>query len=108
MKYLELIEKAMKGRKIFPLAQEWGMNDMTLRRYVTGERMPDFDTALRMVKEAGLSKEEGFEILAEEERRRQIAKLKKQQGFVQIPYLFIVGGGGIVAFLSILCQIRYS
>jgi hypothetical protein len=110
MDYEELIAKAMKGRKTYPLAQAWGMNDMTLRRYVTGERLPDYDTALKLVNEAGITKEEGFEILAAEHRRREVIKqmMKKQQGFVQTGILFTLGEGLFVAILSILCQMDDS
>lgn len=107
MEYKELIEKAMRGRKTLPVSKEWGVNNMTLTRYISGERLPDYDTALKLVTAAGITKEEGFEILAAEERRRQVAKLKlKQQGgFVQMSTLPLFLGIS-VAILSILCQMR--
>lgn len=109
MNYAELIDKAMKGRAVLAVAREWGINNVTLTRYVKGERMPDFDTALKMIKEAGLGTAEGFEMLAEEERSRKARnfRLVKQNGFAQIAILPLISGAGIV-ILSILCQIQDS
>ena len=107
MDYRELIEKVLKGRSVNATAKALGIPQPTLSRYVSGERIPDYEYGFTLVKEAGIGLAEGFEALAEAERNYKISKSKKQHGFVQIPYLFIVGGGGIVAFLSILCQIGY-
>lgn len=97
MNYTELIEKAMSGRKTKHVADEWGINNMTLGRYVSGQRMPDHYTALRLVKAAGISTEEGFEILAAEERRRQVAKIKKEEGFASPMLLVGIGIAGAIA-----------
>jgi predicted transcriptional regulator len=105
MNYEELIAKALNGRSVNSMAKQWGVNQPTLDRYVKGQTMPSYDIALKIINEAGIDISEGMTVLAEEERNRRSRnfKLTKQQGFVQMPYLFIVGGGAFVAILSILC-----
>ena len=68
MDYAELIAKAIKGRPTLAMSKLWGIPNQTLVRYVKGERMPDFDTAMKMVKEAGVDPAQAFEALAAEER----------------------------------------
>ena len=71
MNYSELIEKAMKGRSVNALAKSWDMEQKTLSRYVKGERMPDFDLALKLVEEAGVDPAEAFRTLAEEAKNHR-------------------------------------
>jgi hypothetical protein len=107
MEYNELIERVLKGRSVNATAKAIGIPQQTLDKYVKAERMPDFDTGMTLIQEAGVSKDEGFETLAVATRRHKVVTLKKQQGFVQTGLLFTLGQGTIVAILSILCQIRY-
>jgi hypothetical protein len=108
MEYQELIAKALNGRSVNSMARQWGVAQPTLDRYVKGYALPNYDLALKIVKEAGIDPAEGFEILAKQERQHRVKnfKLKAQDGFVQTDLLFILGGGWIVAILSILCQMR--
>lgn len=102
MNYQELIAKALKGRPVMTMAKAWGVNNVTLTRYVKGERLPDFDTALKMAKEAGVDPGEAFETLATAERMHKAKQFKLQSGFVQIQHIALLAGTSLVA-LSILC-----
>jgi predicted transcriptional regulator len=106
MNYEELIAKVLKGRSVNAAAKEIGIPQPTLSRYVKAERIPDCDIGLLLVEEAGIDPIEGFKTLAEATKNYKIASMKKQQGFVQPDLLFTLGGGVVVAFLSILCQMR--
>lgn len=81
MDYQELIEKAIRGRSVNAMAKVWGLNQPTLRRYVNGERLPDFDTALKIAREAGVEPGEAFEVLAAEERNHKSKNFRLQMGF---------------------------
>jgi hypothetical protein len=107
MNYDELIAKALNGRSVNSTARAWGLPQPTLDRYVKGVSLPDYDLAEKIFADAGVDDGTGFKVLAEEARNRKARtfKLKKQDGFVQTDLLFILGGGWIVAVLSILCQI---
>lgn len=96
MNYSELIAKAIKGRKIAAVAKEWGVNQMTLGRYVSGERLPDFDTALKIANEAGVAPGDAFETLAAEQRMHKSRQFRLQSGFVQTTYPLIVAGATVL------------
>lgn len=107
MNYQELIAMALKGRSVNSMARTWGVPQPTLARWIKGDRLPDYDVALKIVKEAGVDPAEGFEILANAERAHKVKGFQLQAGFVQIGILPFVGGAGIV-ILSILCQMEDS
>ena len=77
------------------MSKIWGVPQKTLDRYVKGERMPDYDTALKMAKEAGVAPEEAFETLAAEERIHKSKQFKLQSGFVQTDLLLFLATAGI-------------
>lgn len=104
MKYDEMIEKALNGKSVNAMSKAWGIPQVTLNRYVRGERLPDYDTALKMAKAAGLEPGIAFEVLAEEERRKKARQFRLQSGFVQTDLLLIVATLGLAAVLFILCQ----
>ena len=106
MNYQELIEKALKGRSTYAMSKHWGIGQMTLSRYIKGERLPDYDTALKIAKEAGIEPGDAFETLAAEERMRKARQLSAQSGFVQTDLLLIVATCGLAALYFILCQIQ--
>lgn len=106
MNYSELIAKALKGRSTYAMSKQWGIGQMTLSRYVKGERLPDYDTALKIAKEAGIPPGDAFETLAEEERIRKARQLRLQSGFVQTDLLLIVATCGLAAVFFILCQMN--
>jgi transcriptional regulator with XRE-family HTH domain len=74
MTYEELIAKALKGRSRNAAAQAWGMPQKTLDRYAKGERMPDYQTALIIAKEAGVDPGEVMKICAAEEAKKKTRK----------------------------------
>jgi hypothetical protein len=71
MSYAELIAKALKGRSVNQAAKDWHLQQVTLNRYVRGNRLPDYSTALVMAKEAGMDESEVFRMLADEEMKRK-------------------------------------
>lgn len=83
MNYGELIARALNGRSVNSMAKAWGVRQPTLDRYVKGHALPDYDLALKIVKEAGVSVAEGFEVLADEDRNRKIRNFKLQSGFAK-------------------------
>ena len=70
MSYLELIQKALKGRSVNKTAKEWGIAQKTLEQYTKG-RMPSFEVAKIMAEEAGIDLAEAFVMLANEEQNRK-------------------------------------
>lgn len=68
MDYTELIALALQGRSVNATSKALGIPLATFQRYVNGERLPDFDYALRIVQAAGISLEEGFVIIANKQR----------------------------------------
>lgn len=81
MNYEQFIAKAVRGRSVASLAKQLNVTQMTLNRYVRGDRLPDYDTALLLAHEAGISPGEVMLILAHEERRRKVAKEMITRGF---------------------------
>lgn len=71
MDYSQLIVKALNGRSVNKAAQDWGMPQKTLDRYAKGERMPDYQTALIIAREAGVDPGEVMQICAAEEAKRK-------------------------------------
>lgn len=71
MGYKEFIEKALKGRSVNSVAKAWGIPQQTLDRYTKGERLPDYETALRMAIEGGIEPGEALIMLAAEARKRR-------------------------------------
>lgn len=81
MSYLEIVKLALKERSINRCAKEWGMEQVTLNRYATGKRLPDYLTAKKIAEEAGISGDEMLKILAEEEANRKGKKTKISTSF---------------------------
>lgn len=78
MDYNTLMELALQGRSVNETARALGIPQPTLHRYVQGERVPDFDSGLRLVEAAGVDLAEGFRILAKRQR-----EYKKSKNVVQ-------------------------
>ena len=68
MNYEELIEKAMRGRKVLPLSKEWGVAAKSLDRYLNGERVPDFYTTSKIIEDSGVPANEAVKIIAAHEQ----------------------------------------
>lgn len=79
MIYLEIVKLALKGRSINATAKAWGVQQVTLNRYASGARLPNYATAKKMADEAGISYKEMLEALAdaEDKNRSIINKIKK-------------------------------
>lgn len=71
MSYLEIVKRALKERTVNAAAKQWGVPQSTLDKYAKGTRLPDYLTAKIMADEAGISGQEMFEALAEEEAKRR-------------------------------------
>jgi len=84
MNYEEFIARAVRGRSVASLAKKLGLTQMTLNRYVRGDRLPDYETALLLVHEAGINPGETMLILAHEERRRKASKEIIAAGFLRL------------------------
>jgi transcriptional regulator with XRE-family HTH domain len=81
MSYLEIVKKALNGRTVNAAAKQWGVPQSTLDKYAKGTRLPDYMTAKRIAMEAGISGEEMFNTLAEEEARKRTKLEKISKGF---------------------------
>ena len=68
MNYEQLIAKALHGRSVTKAAQMWGVAQTTLNRYAKGERMPDFQTTLKIIEETRMPAEEVLKIIAAQEQ----------------------------------------
>lgn len=99
MNYEELIAKALKQRSVNSMAKVWGLPQVTLNRYVTGKNMPDYDTAMKIAREAGVEPGEAFEVLAAEERNRKSRNFKLQMGFARAGFLAVIAGLAMVVNL---------
>ena len=80
MSYLELIQRALKGRSVNSVAKAWGIPQKNLDRYSKG-RMPTFEAALKLAEESGMDAKEVLKILAEEERKSKKATDILSQSF---------------------------
>lgn len=99
MNYEELIEKALKGRTVNAVSKVWGVPQPTLSRYAKGERMPDWNTGLKIARDAGIDPTEAFEVFAEEERTHKIKNFKLQMGHVQTTLLTLIAAVGMAVTL---------
>ncbi len=81
MSYLEIVKRALKERSVNQAAKDWQMQQVTLNRYVSGQRLPDYLTAKIMAEEAGISGQEMFDALAAEEVKMKTRKEKISKSF---------------------------
>ena len=71
MSYLEIVQRALKGRSVNAAAKLWGVPQSTLDKYARGTRLPDYLTAKIIASEAGITAGEMLDTLAEEEAKRK-------------------------------------
>lgn len=71
MSYKELIERALHGRSVNQAAKDIGMAQVTLNRYVRGDRLPEYAQAVLLAKEAGVDPREALMTLAMEDMKRK-------------------------------------
>jgi len=69
MSYLEIIQRALKGRSVYAAAKQWGIPQKTLDNYANGKRVPGYRVALLLAEEAGVTEAEAMRSLAEQERK---------------------------------------
>lgn len=81
MSYKELIERALHGRSVNQAARDMAIQQVTLNRYVRGERLPDYATAFLLAKEAGVDPRDMFMALVEEEAKKKGILDKISEGF---------------------------
>lgn len=81
MSYLEIIQRALKGRSVYAAAKQWGIPQKTLDNYANGKRIPDPITAKIIKEEAGITADEMMETLAIEEAKRRSKLEKISRGF---------------------------
>ena len=68
MSYMELIQRALKGRSVNSTAKAWGIPQKNLDRMIKGQ-LPSFAAAKIIAEEAGVDLGEALKMLAEEETR---------------------------------------
>lgn len=105
MNYDEMIAKALKGRSVNSMAKAWGLQQKTLDRYVKGESMPDYNTGLRIAKEAGIEPGEAFEALAQAERIHKARNFKLQMGHTRAELIAAIALVAVVVNLFLTPRI---
>lgn len=81
MSYLELIERALKGRSVYAAAKQWSIPQKTLDNYANGKRLPGYRIAKLLANEAGIEDGEAFRMLAEEEEKMKAKPDKMSVSF---------------------------
>jgi protein-disulfide isomerase-like protein with CxxC motif len=97
MSYMEILKRALKERSVNQAAKDWQMQQVTLNRYVSGQRLPDYLTAKIIAEEAGISGAEMLDVLAKEEARMKKAKEKISKSFNWLLRVANVGYMRVVA-----------
>lgn len=64
MTYMEMMEKAIKGRSIHATAVALGIPSSTFQRYAKGTRFPTHQATVKIAAEAGISIEEAVRAIA--------------------------------------------
>lgn len=81
MNYDELIAKALKERSVLQASKDWQIPQPTLQRYVKGIRIPDYQTALIIAREAEVNAAVVMQIFAEEEAKKKPRSMFAEMGF---------------------------
>jgi hypothetical protein len=102
MNYQDLIAKALNGRSVNSMSKVWGIPQSSLAKYVTGERMPDYDLALRMARDAQVDPADAFEALAEMQRIHKSRNFKLQSGVVQTQLVALLAATAICCSFYIM------
>ncbi len=66
--------------------------------------MPDWNTGLKIAKEAGIDPTEAFEVFAEEERTHKVKNFKLQMGSAKIGSLAAIAGISLAVTLFLTPQ----
>jgi transcriptional regulator with XRE-family HTH domain len=72
MNYDEFIARVLKDSSVNSVAKRLGIPQKSLDRYTKAEQLPGWRAAKLMANEAGISLEEVFEMLAEEEQQKRL------------------------------------
>jgi len=80
MEYEQLFAKALQGRSVNGAAKEWGVPQKTLQQYSKG-RVPDYQTALILSREAQVPAGEVMAIIARLEARKKPRSLFPDLGY---------------------------
>jgi hypothetical protein len=81
MNYEDLMTQALKGRSVLEAAKDWGIPQPTLRKYVRGERIPDYQTAEIIRREAEVDAGTVLRIFAEQEATKKPRGMFAEIGF---------------------------
>jgi transcriptional regulator with XRE-family HTH domain len=79
MSYMEMIARALQGRSVNKAAKELGIPQKSLDTYAKGQRMPSYSVARKLADAAGISYEEAFKALAEQEELKAKTHAKVEQ-----------------------------
>lgn len=90
MEYEKLFEKALQGRSVNQASKDWGIPQGTLAKYSKGTRVPDYQTALILAREAQVSPGEVMAILARLEARKKPRSLFPDLGYATAALLVSV------------------
>lgn len=90
MEFEQLFAKALQGKSVNQAAKEWGIPQTTLSKYSRGERVPDYQTALILAREAEVDPGEVMAILARLEARKKPRSLFPDLGYAAAALLVSV------------------
>jgi hypothetical protein len=66
MNYDEFFEKALAGRSVNQASKDWGIPQVTLNKWKHKKGLPDYDIAVLMAMDAGVTAAEAMKVLARE------------------------------------------
>lgn len=81
MEYAELFQKALKGRTVNQAAKDWGIPQSTLDAYSKGKRVPDYQAAMILASEAGITPGDVMMIMVRLEASKKPRSLFPEMGF---------------------------
>jgi len=81
MNYRELIARALRGRSVNQTAKDWNIPQKTLDNYVKAERIPDYQTALIIAREAEVDPGEVMLIFARQEAAKKPRRFFTEMGY---------------------------
>ena len=90
MDYKELITKALQGRSVNKAAKDWDVPQKTLDRYVKGTTLPDYQTAMKIARDAGVDVATVVRIFAEVEAQKKPRGMFAEMGYAAAAILVSV------------------
>jgi transcriptional regulator with XRE-family HTH domain len=90
MEYQELIAKALGRRSVNQAAKDWHVPQQTMDRYAKAKTMPDYQTAMHIAQDSGVSPGEVMAIFAREEAKKKPRSLFPDLGYAAAALLVSV------------------